>query len=192
MILTPAKRNNRQVELMFVNINTASRRSALVDKRASDLFISKKVTGKIGILIIKLTKKIKMVNFKEVLIVVIAQKVELQISEWKSKEDFKVIHLDDYDIVLGLNFIDRIKTCSFPFVNCNHIFDDLQPRYVVLVNRGIRVEIEVLSTIQLVQDVSYREEHRLSRIERHKNLLKNARGATNKYEASRVINGATP
>ncbi|MBA0739985.1 hypothetical protein Gogos_013210 [Gossypium gossypioides] len=48
---------------MFVDINIASlKRSALVDTGASNLFISKKVTKKLGLLIKKSNNKIKTVN----------------------------------------------------------------------------------------------------------------------------------
>lgn len=44
------KRNCKQKGLMFININIAGRRkSALIDTGVSDLFISKKIVGKIGL-----------------------------------------------------------------------------------------------------------------------------------------------
>ncbi|MBA0851761.1 hypothetical protein Goshw_025439 [Gossypium schwendimanii] len=47
MVLIPKKRNGGE-GLIFVDINiTGQKRSALVDTRASDLFISKKVAGKL-------------------------------------------------------------------------------------------------------------------------------------------------
>ncbi|MBA0715340.1 hypothetical protein Golax_014243 [Gossypium laxum] len=151
MILSSAKRNNKYVGLMFVDINIPSQKSnALVDMGASDLFISEKAAGKLSHSIIKSTKKIKTVNSEEVPTVGVARGVELQIGEWKGKEDFEVIHLDDYDFVLGLNFLYRIKVFLFPFFDCIHIFDDLQQRCVVPVNQDMRVRTKLLSIIQLV------------------------------------------
>ncbi|MBA0683543.1 hypothetical protein Goari_025192 [Gossypium aridum] len=100
---------------MYVDINIAGqRKSAFVDTGASDLFISKKVVGKLNLLVIKATKKIKMVNFNEFPIVGVAQGVEQQIGPWKGKDDFSVIHLDDYNFVLGLNFLEKINALLVP------------------------------------------------------------------------------
>ncbi|MBA0755862.1 hypothetical protein Gogos_020094 [Gossypium gossypioides] len=57
MVLIPKKRNGGE-GLMFVDINIAGqKRSALVDTGASDLFISEKATGKLGLSIKKSNRK---------------------------------------------------------------------------------------------------------------------------------------
>ncbi|MBA0670074.1 hypothetical protein Goklo_028979 [Gossypium klotzschianum] len=87
-------RKNRDGEegLMFVDINIAGqKRSALVDTGALDLFISKKVAKKLGLSIRKSNKKIKIVNFDEASTVGVVKNVELQIGEWKGKEEFEVV-----------------------------------------------------------------------------------------------------
>ncbi|MBA0552678.1 hypothetical protein Golob_023461, partial [Gossypium lobatum] len=51
---------------MFVDINiVGQKRSALIDMEASNLFISKKATKKLGLSIKKSNKKIKTVNSEE-------------------------------------------------------------------------------------------------------------------------------
>ncbi|KAH1096345.1 hypothetical protein J1N35_013266 [Gossypium stocksii] len=79
---------------------------------------------------------------------------EDQDSDWKGKEDFEVIQLDDYDFVLGLNFLDRIQTVLFPFANEIHIVTGPSSKIVVPVHRDMKVGTKVLSSIQLVEDVS--------------------------------------
>ncbi|KAH1121673.1 hypothetical protein J1N35_004833 [Gossypium stocksii] len=60
------KRNHKQKGLMYVDINIAGqRRRALIDIRASNLFILGKAMGKLGLSISKMTKKIKTLNFDE-------------------------------------------------------------------------------------------------------------------------------
>ncbi|KAH1038891.1 hypothetical protein J1N35_040634 [Gossypium stocksii] len=77
-----AMKDRKQKGLMFVDINiTNLMRSALVDTGPSKLFVSKKAMGKLGLLISRLTKRIKMVNSEEVLTMVVAQGVELQIDK---------------------------------------------------------------------------------------------------------------
>lgn len=52
--------------------------------------------GKLDLSISKSTNMFKIVNSKEVSTLVVEQGVKLQIGHWKGKQDFKVIHLDDY------------------------------------------------------------------------------------------------
>ncbi|MFQ6651654.1 hypothetical protein Gotur_023892 [Gossypium turneri] len=131
MVLIPKKRNGGE-GLMFVDISIAGqKRSALVDIGASDLFISKKAMGKP------------------------VRDVELQIDEWKGKEKFAVIQLDNYDYVLGLNFFDRIQASLHPWANQIHIVTGMLSKIIMPGHRDMKVGTKVLSSIQLVEDVSY-------------------------------------
>ncbi|MBA0752375.1 hypothetical protein Gogos_001215 [Gossypium gossypioides] len=103
---------------MFVDINIAGQKwSALVDTGASDLFISKKAAEKLGLSIKKSNRNIKTVNSEKAPTVRVVRNVELQIGEWKGNEDFEEIQLDDYDYVLGLNFLDKIQTVLYPWAD---------------------------------------------------------------------------
>ena len=63
------------------------------------------------------------VNSNEVPTMGVAQGVELQLGDWKGKETIEVISLDDYDFVVGLDFLDRINALLVPFANCLYILD---------------------------------------------------------------------
>ncbi|MBA0660230.1 hypothetical protein Goklo_012272 [Gossypium klotzschianum] len=70
------KRDRKQKGLMYVDINiTGQRKSVLINTELSDLFIFEKVMGKLHLSVSKSTKKIKIVNSKEVPIVGVEQKV---------------------------------------------------------------------------------------------------------------------
>ncbi|KAI5339231.1 hypothetical protein L3X38_018503 [Prunus dulcis] len=43
--------------------------------------------------------------------------VELQIATWKGVVDFSMISVDDYDVVLGMEFMDKVKAFLIPFYN---------------------------------------------------------------------------
>ncbi|KAG8482796.1 hypothetical protein CXB51_024201 [Gossypium anomalum] len=93
-----------------------SKEECLVNTGASNLFILEKNAEKLGLSIKKSNGKIKTVNFKEAPTVEVVHNVELQIGEWKGKEDFEI---------------------------------------VVSMHWNIKVGTKVLSSIQLVKDVSY-------------------------------------
>ncbi|KAK8586267.1 hypothetical protein V6N13_082080 [Hibiscus sabdariffa] len=101
---------------MFVDINIAGqRRSTLVDTGASHLFMSRKAADKLGLTVEESTGVINIVNSKGVPFVGVVRGMELRVGDWTSKETFEVIHLDDYDFVLGLSFLYRVNAlpCSF-------------------------------------------------------------------------------
>ncbi|MFQ6630455.1 hypothetical protein Gotur_009256 [Gossypium turneri] len=155
MVLIPKKRDGRE-GLMFVDINIAGhKKSALIDMGASNLFMSENAARKLGLSIKKLNKKIKTVNSKEGPTVGVAQNMELQIGKQKGKEEFEVIQLDNYDFVLGLNFLDKIQAGLYLWADQIHIVTGLLSRIIVSVYRDMKVAIKVLSSIQLVDDVSY-------------------------------------
>lgn len=154
MVLIPGKRNENG--LMFVDINIAGqKRSALIDTGASDLFMSEKAAKKLGLSIRKSNKKIKVATSEKAPTVGVVRDVEIQIGKWKSKEEFEVIQLSDYDFVLGLNFLVRIQATLQLGADQIHIATGPSTKSIVPVHRDVKVGTKVLSSIQLVEDVSY-------------------------------------
>ncbi|KAI5323243.1 hypothetical protein L3X38_032315 [Prunus dulcis] len=47
----------------------------------------------------------------------VARGVELHIATWKGVADFSVISMDDCDVVLGMEFMDKVKAFPIPFHN---------------------------------------------------------------------------
>ncbi|KAI5316909.1 hypothetical protein L3X38_036616 [Prunus dulcis] len=47
----------------------------------------------------------------------VARGVELHIATWKGVADFSVISMNDYDVVLGMEFMDKVKAFPIPFYN---------------------------------------------------------------------------
>ncbi|MBA0756274.1 hypothetical protein Gogos_021269 [Gossypium gossypioides] len=147
MVFIPKKMNGGE-RLMFVDINiTGQKRSALVNTRVSDLFISEKATRQLGLSIKKSNRKIKTVNSEDAPTVGVVRNVELQIREWKGNEEFKVIQLDDYDYVLGLNFLDRIQTALYLWADQIHIVTSPLSKIIVPVHRDMKVGTKVIEAL---------------------------------------------
>ncbi|KAG8503718.1 hypothetical protein CXB51_001706 [Gossypium anomalum] len=190
MILFPKKRNGRE-GLMFVDINIAGRNgSALIDTGASDLFISEKAAKKLGLSIKKLNRKIKTVNSEEGPTVGVVRDVELQIGEWKGKEEFEVIQLDDYDYVLGLNFLDKIQTVLYPWADQIHLVTGPLSKIVVPVYRDMKVGTKVLFVNPTSRGCLVWEEHWLDKTGCYESLFGRISGARDRYEACRFDCGA--
>ena len=85
--------------------------------------MSKGTAKKVGLVVFERNGWIKTVNSKEVPTLEIARGVEMKLGDWTSKVPIEVISLDDYDLVIGLNFLNRIHALLVPFVNCICILD---------------------------------------------------------------------
>ncbi|KAI5335729.1 hypothetical protein L3X38_025863 [Prunus dulcis] len=74
--------------------------------------------------------------------------VELHIATWKGVANFFVISMDDYDVVLGMEFMDKVNAFPIPFSNTMCIaHGGAMPCMVPLVRQ--QGESKVLSTMQL-------------------------------------------
>lgn len=147
------KSTRRNKGLMYVEVTIAGKQlSALVDTGASELFMSEGAAKKLGLQVEKASGWIKTVNSKEEPIAGVAKRVELQLGSWTGKESIKVIPLDDYDLVIGLSFLDRINALLLPFADCLCILDR-QHQCVVPVSREAGVQAKVLSAIQFNKGV---------------------------------------
>ncbi|PPS08929.1 hypothetical protein GOBAR_AA11701 [Gossypium barbadense] len=147
--------NNDKPKNVAPRAERGKKESALIDTGASDFFISEKAAKKLSLSIKKSNRNIKTVNSDEAPTVGVVREMKLQIGKWKGKEEFEVIQLDDYDYVLGLNFFDRIQTVLYPWADQIHIVTGLLSNIVMPVYRDMKVGTKVLSSIQLVEDVSY-------------------------------------
>ncbi|KAK5842583.1 hypothetical protein PVK06_004959 [Gossypium arboreum] len=121
--------------------------------------------GKLGLSIYKLNKKIKTVNFKEVLTMGIVEGIELQIDGWKGKEDLGLIHLNGYDFVLGLKFLDWINALLVPFANCICILDTRQKKMCCVSESRRERWNQCIINNPTSQGYSVWKEHRLGRLE---------------------------
>ena len=65
----------------------------------------------------------------------IAYGVKFKVGEWTRKVNFLVMELDDFDVILGDEFLVVAKTALLPCIGVLLIFDEKQSCYV-LVRRG--------------------------------------------------------
>ena len=73
------------------------------------------------------------------------------------KESIEVIPFDDYEFVVGLDFLDRINALLVPFANCLCILDP-RCQCIVPVRGETGQAAKVLSAIQLAKGVRKNEE----------------------------------
>ncbi|PKI50610.1 hypothetical protein CRG98_028997, partial [Punica granatum] len=117
-------------------------------KGASNLFISEEGAKKLGLRVERTRGRLKMVNSEEVPTCGVAKDVDIRIGQWSGKKTIEVIPLDDYDFVIGMDFLDRIDALLVPFADCICVLD-AKCQCVVPVKRSMRNGQKTLSAMQL-------------------------------------------
>ncbi|KAL3522775.1 hypothetical protein ACH5RR_015609 [Cinchona calisaya] len=143
------KKLQKKRGLMFTDVEIAGHKlSALVDTGATDFFISIEAAKKLNLQVGKGMGTLKTVNTKEVPVHGLASNVDVAMGQWKGKTSLEVIPLNDYDVVIGLDFLDRISAMLLPFADCICILDS-QYQCVVPLKRESGRNHKNLSAIQL-------------------------------------------
>uniref|UniRef100_A0A803N015 Ty3 transposon capsid-like protein domain-containing protein n=1 Tax=Chenopodium quinoa TaxID=63459 RepID=A0A803N015_CHEQI len=143
--------------LMFVDTLVNGRASkALVDCGASHNFITGKEAMKLGIKYTKEPGRIKTVNTSPVPILGVAHKVPICLGQWSGTINLTVVHMDDFSLVLGLEFIDTVRPFSFEADGSIMIKRD-QGSWSVPVTRE-EVEAKTISAIQVSRGIKKGQE----------------------------------
>ena len=74
---------------------------------ASDIFITGDVAAKLGLAVERANASMKAVNSSPSPVIGMARHVNIKIGEWVGRADILVVEMDDYDIVLGLEFLEE-------------------------------------------------------------------------------------
>uniref|UniRef100_A0A803N6J6 Uncharacterized protein n=1 Tax=Chenopodium quinoa TaxID=63459 RepID=A0A803N6J6_CHEQI len=100
--------------LMFVEALVGGKASkALVDTGATHNFVTLKEATRLDLKFTKKRSSLKTVNTIPAPIHGVARGVPLQLSEWKGTVDFIVVDMDDFNLVLGLEFMDSVRPFTF-------------------------------------------------------------------------------
>ena len=111
--------------LMYVEVSIKRcKLNVLIDAGASDVFISEEATTKLKLKLEKSKGWFKTVNSNKIPIAGIARDVNLSIGALKGKENIEIIPLFDYEIVIGMNFIDRIDASIVTHVDALYILTE--------------------------------------------------------------------
>nr|GFA33688.1 putative reverse transcriptase domain-containing protein [Tanacetum cinerariifolium] len=96
---------------------------ALVDSGATHNFVAVDEAERLGINATKGSGTIKVVNSMAKPIHGVAKDAQAKIGEWEGTIDFSVVPMDDFKVVLGLEFLDKVRAFPMPFANSLYILD---------------------------------------------------------------------
>ncbi|KAL9262904.1 RNA-directed DNA polymerase-like protein [Drosera capensis] len=87
----------------------------------------------------------------------VAHGVRLHIREWKGTVDLSVVPVNDYPLVLGLHFFDKMKEFPIPFASVICMVKEDGVCMVPVVRREEKTQGKVSSAMQLFKDVKNEE-----------------------------------
>ncbi|XP_039053116.1 uncharacterized protein LOC120195059 [Hibiscus syriacus] len=105
--------------LMYVDISVNGKTSkALVDTGATDTFISPEEAERCKLIVTKEVGQMKAVNSATSMICGGVKRVSIKLGSWEGSVDFTVSHMDDFDVVLGLDFMMASQVIPVPASSC--------------------------------------------------------------------------
>eukprot|EP00253_Pinus_taeda_P018057 PITA_18057 len=95
----------------------------MVDSWASHNFMSEDTVRRLGLKFVPVEAHMKTVNSPPTAILGIAEKVDTILGEWSGKVDFTIVRIDDYEAVLGMEFMKQFEAMVVPHLRKLFIYD---------------------------------------------------------------------
>lgn len=121
---------------------------ALVNTGATHNFLELNKAEQLGIRYDKGQGWLKAVNSEPKATYGVARGVRVCLGQWSGRLDFSVVPLDDYPIVLGMEFLDKVKAVPIPFADTMCILEEGNTCMVPL-SREVALPSKTISAMQL-------------------------------------------
>ena len=95
----------------------------MVDSGASHNFMGEDTARRIGLRFVPAKAQMKIVNSPPIEILGIAKKVDTTLGEWMGKVDFTIVQIDDYEAILGMEFMKQFDAMVVPHLKKLYIYD---------------------------------------------------------------------
>ena len=103
---------------------------ALVDNGVTHNFVAAREATRLGLKLEEDTSRIKAVNSKAQKIHRVAKNVPMQIGDWKDTCSLLYVPLDDFDLILGVDFLLRAKVALILHLGGLMVLEEKQPCFV--------------------------------------------------------------
>ncbi|KAH7843139.1 hypothetical protein Vadar_013087 [Vaccinium darrowii] len=135
--------------LMFVEMCVNGKPTrALVDIGATHNFVSVEEAKRLGLKPTKEAGWLKAVNSEAKPLLGVARGVDIRIGSWDGKIDLTVAPMDDFQVVVGMDFLSKVKAVPLPYLRSMAILEEKTPCMVkAMSNSGFKTPL--LSAMQV-------------------------------------------
>ena len=143
--------------LMYVQaeVNGMSTK-AMIDTGATHNFVLEEEARRLKLQTSKEAGWLKAVNSAAKPSQGVAREVTTKIGPWEGKVNFTVAPMDDFKIVLGMDFLRQVKAVPLPFLRSMAILEEEAPCMVPTISEG-KAKTPMLSTMQLEKGLKKNE-----------------------------------
>ena len=146
--------------LMYVAVMVNGKEvRAMIDTGATNNFVSRHEAERLGLKIVQNASKLKAVNSAAKPIQGSAVST-LKVGSWENQCNFMVVPLDDFDLILGIEFLNMAKVMVAPYLRGILIGDEKQPCFVKALANGFYrgKELELQSAKQFKSGIKRGEQ----------------------------------
>ncbi|KAL6326371.1 hypothetical protein AAG906_007876 [Vitis piasezkii] len=174
----PMPKTPQSKGLMYVEaLVNGKATKALVDTGATHNFVSEEEARRLELQASKEGGWLKAVNSAAKPSHGVARGVTMHIGSWEGRVDFIVAPMDDFKMVLGMDFLQKVKAVPLPFLRSMAILEEEKPCMVPTVTEGTlktpmlsamqvkkglkREEVTYLATLKEERDDGREEDHKI-------------------------------
>ncbi|KAL4368415.1 hypothetical protein GQ457_05G001620 [Hibiscus cannabinus] len=133
--------------LLYVDVTVNGKATrAMLDTGASHNFVSIDEADRLGLKATGAKGAVKAINSVARPIHGVAQEVKTIVGTWSGRMNYTIVPMDDFKVVLGLEFFNQAKAILMPFANAMSITEGNQACVVPTV-RATKKEVKVLSAL---------------------------------------------
>eukprot|EP00253_Pinus_taeda_P030757 PITA_30757 len=146
-----SSRNPERNKLEYVRMKIGGTEVlTMIDSGASHNFMSEDTVRRLELKFVPVEAHMKTVNSPPTAILGIAEKVDTVLGEWSGKADFTIVRIDDYEAVLGMEFMKQFKAMVVPHLRKLFIYDGREEVPIGVPTMGVLAEQELV--IQSLSD----------------------------------------
>ena len=107
----------------------------MLDTGATHNFVAERMVKPLQLSVGKASSKIKAVNSEAQPVAGMAREVAISLGNWSGRIELMVVPLDDFDIILGIDFMSSARVAVLPYLGGMLIMDEDNPS-LVMVGKG--------------------------------------------------------
>eukprot|EP00253_Pinus_taeda_P003556 PITA_03556 len=133
-----SRRNPERKKLEYVRMKIGGTEVVtMIDSGASHNFMSEDTVRRLSLKFVPVEAHMKTVNSPPTAILGIAEKVDTVLGEWSGKVDFTIVRIDDYEAVLGMEFMEKFEAMVVPHLRKLFIYDGREDVPIGVLTMGV-------------------------------------------------------